>query len=241
MNDLRHEFHSDLEGVRSEIARLGASVVELIPRVTGILLQQDLEGAEYVLRGDDEIDARAIDIEEQALRLLALQAPVAGDLRNLAAALKLAPEIERSADLCCNICKAARRIYGHDLDPKLRGIIQRMSDQAQQEYKNVVEAYMANDEVAAAAIPNMDEYLDDLHRQLIQQIFESHAAGHIDLQVGVQMAMVARFYERLGDHAVNISQRVLYIKTGWLPEHDAALRHKARTGAATSAGDEGAD
>jgi len=239
MNELRHEFHSDLDDVRSEIARLGASVVELIPRVTGILLQQDLEGAEYVLRGDDEIDARAIEIEENALRLLALQAPVAGDLRNLAAALKLAPEIERSADLCCNLCKAARRIYGHDLDPKLRGIIQRMSDQAQQEYKNVIEAYMANDAVAAAAIPDMDEYLDDLHRQLIQQIFESHAAGTIDLQVGVQMAMVARFYERLGDHAVNISQRVLYIETGWLPEHDAAVRHKARVDAGASAGDEG--
>jgi phosphate transport system protein len=227
-HDLRGDFHADLNEVRNEIARLGASVIELIPRVTGILLQQDLEGAEYVLRGDDEIDARAVDIEERALRLLALQAPVADDLRNLAAVLKLAPEIERSADLCCNLCKAARRIYGHTLDPKLRGIIQRMSDQAQHEYKNVIEAYLASDAVAAAAIPDMDEYLDDLHRQLIQQIFESHAAGTIDLQVAVQMAMVARFYERLGDHAVNISQRVVYIATGWLPEHDAALRHQAR-------------
>lgn len=241
MNELRQEFHGDLETVRDEIARLGASVVELIPRVTGILLQQDLEGAEYVLRGDDEIDARAIEIEERALRLLALQAPVAGDLRNLAAALKLAPEIERSADLCCNLCKAARRIYGHALDPKLRGIIQRMSDQAHQEYKNVIEAYIAVDDVAAAAIPNMDEYLDDLHRQLIQQIFESHAAGTIDLQVAVQMAMVARFYERLGDHAVNISHRVLYIATGWLPEHDAARRHHERAAVVDGAGDQGED
>lgn len=236
MNDLRPEFHADLEHVRVEIAQLGASVVELIPRVTNILLQQDLEGAEYVLRGDDEIDARAVEIEDRALKLLALQAPVASDLRNLAAALKLAPEMERSADLCCNLCKAARRIYGHSLDPKLRGVIQRMSDQAHQEYKKVVEAYIANDEVAAAAIADMDELLDDLHRQMIQQIFESHAAGAIDLQVAVQMAMVARFYERLGDHAVNISQRVLYITTGWMPEHAGAMRHQARL--ATTSGDE---
>ncbi len=240
-HDLRGGFHADLDRVRSGIAGLGATVIELIPRVTAILLQQDLEGAEYVLRGDDEIDARAIEIEEQALRLLALQAPVADDLRNLAAALKLAPEIERSADLCGNLCKAARRIYGHDLDPKLRGIIQRMSDQAHQEYRSVIEAYLATDEVAAAAIPDMDEYLDDLHRQLIQQIFESHAAGTIDLQVAVQMAMVARFYERLGDHAVNISQRVIYIATGWLPEHDAAMRHSARIANGTPPGDQGED
>lgn len=228
MSDLRPDFHQQLDDIRSDIARLGASVVELIPRVTDILLNQDLESAEYVLRGDDEIDARSIDVEDRALTVLALQAPVASDLRNVAAALKLAPEIERSADLCGNICKAARRIYGHGLDPKLRGAIQRMSDQAHQEYKEVIEAYLANDHLRAAAIADMDDFLDQLHRDFIQQIFESHASGTIDIQVAVQLAMVGRFYERLGDHAVNISQRVVYIVTGWLPEHDAASRLRAR-------------
>jgi phosphate transport system protein len=223
--DLRSGFHHQLDDIRNDIARLGATVVELIPRVTAILLEQDLEAAEYVLRGDADIDARATAVEEKALTVLALQAPVAGDLRQLASALKLSPEIERSADLCCNICKAARRIYGHTLDPKLRGGIQKLSDQATQEYKEVIEAYVANDGVRAAALRDMDDFLDDLHRQFISQIFESHAAGTIDLQVAVQMAMVARFYERLGDHAVNISQRVRYIATGTMPEHDDHLRH----------------
>ena len=217
--DHRPEFHGELAELRNEIAGLGANVVELIPRVTEILLQQDLEGAEYVLRGDADIDTRAADTEERALTVLALQAPMASDLRQVAAVLKLAPEIERSADLCCNICKAARRIYGHELDPRLRGIIQRMGDQAQQEYKEVVEAYLANDPVRAAALRDMDEYLDDLQRQFIAQIFESHAAGSVDLQVAVQLAMVARFYERLGDHAVNISDRVMYIATGAMPDY----------------------
>jgi phosphate transport system protein len=217
--DYRTNFHEELDDLRNQIALLGASVVELIPRVTDILLEQDLEGAEYVLRGDAVIDARATDTEERALTLLALQAPVAGDLRHLAAILKLAPEIERSADLCVNICKAARRIYGHQLDPKLRGMIQRMADQAQKEYKEVVEAYLAADSVRASALRDMDDYLDDLHRQFIAAIFECHANEAIDLQVAVQLAVVGRFYERLGDHAVNFSQRVLYITTGELPEH----------------------
>ncbi len=224
MTDLRQEFHTELDELRSRVARLGATVVELIPRVTDILLEQDLEGAEYVLRGDPEIDLRATEIEERALTLLALQAPVARDLRHVASVLKLAPEIERSADLCCNICKAARRIYGHDLDPKLRGLIQKMSVQANQEFKEVVEAYVANDDLRAAALTDMDGFLDDLHRQFIAQIFESHAAGTIDLQVAVQLAVVARFYERLGDHAVNIGQRVTYIATGTLTDHEAAAR-----------------
>ena len=74
----------------------------------------------------------------------------------------------------------------------------------------------------------MDDYLDDLHRQFVQQILESHAAGNIDLDVAIQLAVVARFYERLGDHSVNISNRVTYIATGWLPQHEAAERHRAR-------------
>jgi phosphate transport system protein len=221
-HDLRTGFHHQIDDLREAIARLGANVVELIPRVTEILLEQDLEGAEYVLRGDDDIDARSIEVEDRALTILALQAPVAADLRRVAAVLKLAPEIERSADLCCNICKAARRVYGHAIDPKLRGLIQRMSDQAQQEYKEVVEAYLAGDAVRAAALPDMDDYLDDLHRSFIAQIFQSHADGAVDLQVAVQLAVVARFYERLGDHAVNISERVTYIATGALPEHAPA-------------------
>lgn len=222
--DLRTDFHEELDLTRNEVARLGASVIELIPRVTDILLGSDLEGAEYVLRGDRDIDDRSLEIENRALNLLATQAPVAGDLRQVASIIKLAPEIERSADLCCNICKAARRIYGHDLDPKLRGGIQRMSDQAHQEYREAIEAYLGNDPVRAAALRDMDDYLDGLHGQFISQIFESHAGGTIDLQVAVQMAVVARFYERLGDHAVNISQRVVYIATGTLPEHDTATR-----------------
>jgi phosphate transport system protein len=229
MSDLRHEFHTELDELRNGVARLAAAVVELIPRVTDILLEQDLEGAEYVLRADPEIDAKANEIEERALTLLALQAPVARDLRQVASVLKLAPEIERSADLCCNICKAARRIYGHGLDPKLRGLIQKMSVQAQQEYKEVVEAYVGSDGIRAAAIVDMDSFLDDLHRQFIAQIFESHAAGTIDLQVAVQLAVVARFYERIGDHAVNISQRVMYIATGTLPDPEAADRERARS------------
>jgi phosphate transport system protein len=237
MTELRPEFHHDLDGVRQAIAHLGASVVELIPRVTEILLDQDLDGAEQVMFADDEYDAQSLEVEDRALKLLALQAPVAGDLRQLAAALKLAPEIERSADLCCNICKAARRIYPNQLDPRLRGTIQKLSDQAQAEYKAAIEAYLAVDDARAAAVPDMDDYLDELHHDFIAQIFEIHAGEAIELQVAVQLAMVARFYERLGDHAVNIAHRVRYIATGWMPVHDGASRHRARLAAESSPGD----
>jgi phosphate transport system protein len=228
MTDLRKDFHQDLEEIRNLVGRLGAFVIELIPRVTQVLLDQDLEGAEYVVLGDADVDARALDIEDRALRILALQAPVAGDLREVASALKISADMERSADLCCNVCKAARRIYGHELDPKLRGIIQKLSDQATKEYREALDAYVNGDAVKAAALPDIDGYLDDLHRQFLQQIIESHSNGTIDLQVAVQLALVARFYERLGDHAVNLGNKVRYITTGWMPEQEALARLRER-------------
>ncbi len=226
--ELRKNYHQELDKVRNELVRLAASVTESIPRATQILLDQDLEGAEYVILGDDEIDARTLDVEEECYQILALQAPVAGELRAIVAAIKLCGEIERSADLVVNICKAARRIYGHELDPKLRGIIGKMGEQAQQLYREAIDAYVELDAAKAGAIDDMDSYLDALQKQFVQAIFESHAAGRIDLQVAVQLAVVARFYERIGDHAVNIGERVRYMVTGWLPEHSGAARYKAR-------------
>jgi phosphate transport system protein len=223
--ELRSSFHEQLDEVRTGIARLGAGVTELVPRVTEILIDGDLEGAEYVILGDDEYDVKSIELEELCFSQIALQAPVANDLRALVSAIKIIADIERSADLCVNICKAARRIYSHDLDATLRGIIHKCGDQAARLFKEATEAYLNNDGARAAALHDMDAYLDDLHRQFIQVIFESHAAGNIDLQVAVQLAVVARFYERIGDHAVNVGDRTRYIVDGWIPVQPYAESH----------------
>ncbi|MEO5723815.1 MAG: phosphate signaling complex protein PhoU [Ilumatobacteraceae bacterium] len=225
-SELRRGFRTELDAAREELAQLAAQVTELIPRATAVLLDGDLEAAEYLIRGDDEIDARTVDLEEQCYRMLALQAPVASDLRQIVALLRMTAEVERSADLAVNICKAARRIYGHSLDPKLRGIITAMGGQAQQLYTAAIDSFVTSDAAKAAAIDDMDSYLDGLQKEFVRAIFESHAAGRIDLQVAVQLAMVARFYERIGDHAVNIGERVRYIVSGWLPEHSGAERYR---------------
>jgi phosphate transport system protein len=228
VSDLRSTYHQEIDDIRSTIVRLAGSVIEAIPRATSILLDGDLEGANYLISADDEVDAKSLDLEEEIYRVMALQAPVAVDLRVLVSAVKILGEIERSADLAVNICKAARRLYGHALDPRLRGLITKMAEQAQVLYTAAMDAYVDNDAAKAAAIDDMDSLLDALQREFIQVIFESHAAGRIDLQVAVQLAVVARFYERIGDHAVNIGERVRYAVTGWLPEHDGAARFRAR-------------
>ena len=228
MDELRTGFHHQLDDIRSEVARLAAMVIEAVPRATAVLLSGDLAGAEALIEADDEIDSRAIDVEERCYQLLALQAPVAGDLRQVVSVVKMVAEIERSADLAVNICKAARRIYGHELEPRLRGLLQQMGEQAQQLFAAALDSFERSDAVKAAALDDMDGFLDGLQRELVQAILVAHAAGKIDIQVGIQLAIVARFYERIGDHAVNIGERVRYLVTGWLPEHNGAARFVGR-------------
>jgi len=209
--------HDELLELRSELLRITASLVESIPRATQILLDQDLEGAEYQILADDEMDSRTLDLEDRCVTLMALHAPVASELRHAVTIMKMSADIERSADLVVNICKVARRIHGIQLDPKMRGLIGRMGTQAQILFRHAIQAYADLDLPMAKAVDDMDLFLDYLHRQFIESIFESHSAGTIDLPVAIQMAVTARFFERIGDHAVNVAHYVQYLITGEIP------------------------
>jgi phosphate transport system protein len=240
MPDLRKQFHEQLAEVRDANVQLGALVTESLPRATEALLAGDLGAAQELIDGDDAIDTLALSVEDQCYQLLALQQPMAGDLRAIVTAIRMTSEIERSGDLVVNIMKGSRRIYGTTIDPRLRGLIERMSDQANRLFRLAIDAYVDGDANLAAALDDMDDRLDQLHKDYIQAIFESHAEGSdLDLQAAVQLALIGRYYERIGDHAVNIGERVRYMVTGWLPEHTGALREQARkTG---SDGDGGTD
>jgi phosphate transport system protein len=209
--------HQKLEDLREETLSLGVKLIDGIARSTSILLEQDMEGAQYQILADDEYDARTITLEEESIRLMALHAPVASELRHAVVVMKMSSELERSADLMTNLCKVARRIFGHPLDDALRSLIGRMGEQAHLLMTQALNAYAEQDLALATSISDMDSYLDDLQKQFIQAIFESHSAGHIDLPVGIQMAITARFFERIGDHAVNIARLVQFQITGTLP------------------------
>jgi phosphate transport system protein len=216
---LRRPFASQLEDIHQELVRLASTVTELVPRVTEVLLSSDLVDADAIIDGDDDIDARSVELEERCYLVLALQQPMAGDLRAIVAAVRMIGEVERSADLVVNLCKATRRMYGTELNPRLRGIITRMGEQAHLLFRLAVDAYAEGDAPLAAALRDMDDALDQAHADFIQAIFEAHAEGGLELRVAVQLALVGRFYERIGDHAVNVGERVRYMVTGWLPEH----------------------
>lgn len=227
-SDIRTQFHGELDHIQSETLRLAAMVTERIPWGTEVLLGTDLAAAQALIDADDDLDVLSIELEERCYQALVLQAPMARDLRFLVTALRLVSELERSGDLMVNVAKAMRRLYGTDIDPKLRGLISRMGEEAQRLMLVAIDAYAEADEGKAAALDDMDDRLDNLHKEYIQAIFESHRGGNVDLEAGVQLALVGRYYERIGDHAVNIGERVRYMVSGWLPEHTGAARVAAR-------------
>ena len=225
MQDLRKSFHQQLDDIKADMVRLAAMVTETIPRATEILLTADLTAAQELIEGDDVLDVLSIDIEERCYQVLALQQPMAGDLRAIVTAIRMTAEIERSGDLCVNIAKGTRRLYGSELSPQLRGHITQMGEESCRLFKLAMDSYVEGDAAKAAALDDLDDRLDGIHKDYIAQIFESVADREI--QTGVQLALIGRYYERIGDHAVNIGERVRYMVTGWLPEHAATLRTNA--------------
>jgi phosphate transport system protein len=197
-------------------------------------LSNDLHGAALLIEEDDLIDNLTLEIEEHCYQTLALQQPVAIDLRALITAIKLTSEIERSGDLMVNVAKAARRIYGVEFDPQVRGLVEQMSEEATRLFKLAIDAYAEGNAPLAAALDDMDDRLDSLHKDYIQAIFESHEHKAVGLQAAVQLALIGRYYERIGDHAVNIGDRVRFMVTGWLPEHTGQARMRARSARAES-------
>ena len=227
MTTSRSTFHQQLDDIQRDLIRAAGRVTEAITRGTEALLDLDLAAVQEIIESDDETDALALDIEERCFTLLARQQPMAGDMRAIVTAIRLTSEIERSGDLMVNVGKATRRLFGSEIPPQLRGLVQSMSSEAVRLYKLAMDAYADGDANLASALDDMDDRLDQLHKDYIQAILELYA-GARDVQMAVQLALVGRYYERIGDHAVNIGQRVEYMVTGWLPEHTGAARHAAR-------------
>ncbi|MGH9022495.1 MAG: phosphate signaling complex protein PhoU, partial [Acidimicrobiia bacterium] len=211
---IRRLYNEQLNDLRREVVRLGAMTGEAIGAGTQALLASDLALAERVVAGDQPIDDLAHVIEGMACQLMALQQPTASDLRYLVTVLRVVHEIERSGDLMTSIAKSARRLYPDELAPRMRGIIDRMGTQAATQLELAIDAFATGNADRAAALDDMDDVMDELQRDLYRAIFDLDANDERALHRAVQVALLARFFERIADHAVNIGHRVRFMVTG---------------------------
>jgi phosphate transport system protein len=219
-NEARKSFQDALDELRIDVIRLAALTTEAIGAGTQAFLDADLTAAEQVIENDDDIDDLTHAIEDSCYQLLARQQPMATDLRTVVSVLRIVHELERSADLMVNVAKTTRRLYPHSLDPKLRGIIQRMGEQAGTQTRVALDAFADSDPSAAFALADMDDTMDDLTKSLFRHVLAGSGPGSDDegnVLLAVQLALVGRHYERIADHAVTIGQRVGFMVTGEHP------------------------
>ena len=207
MVEPRQEFERDLEAIEAKVIELFAMVAEDLPGATQALLTGNNDVLETLTEREQLINALYPEIEELVNREILLQAPVASDLRFLLSVLRIVPELERSHDLVVQIASRANHILGEDLSPRSRGIVERMGTLASEMWRQAVDSWYQRDRSVALALEERDDEMDELHASLIAEL----ASGRMALPVTMEMTLVARFYERLADHAVNIARRVVYL------------------------------
>jgi phosphate transport system protein len=218
--EIRKTFHEQLDELRVDVIRLAALTTEQIAGGTQALLDSDLSMADLVVENDDQVDDLTHSIEDRVFQLLALQQPIATDLRFLVTVMRVAHELERSADLMVNVAKTTRRLYPHQLDPKLRGIIDQMGAQSANQTRVAIDAFADADPHWAAALADMDDRMDELTKSLFRHILSGDGSDEAAVLLAVQMALVGRHYERIADHAVTIAERVGFMVTGEHPSAD---------------------
>jgi phosphate transport system protein len=203
----RQEFQRELEAIEAKVIELFAMVAEDLPGATEALLTGNSEVLRVLMEREQLIDALYPEIEELVNREILLQAPVASDLRFLLSVLRIVPELERSHDLVLQIASRANHILGEDLSPRTRGLVERMGQLASDMWRQAVDSWYQRDRSVASVLDGRDDEMDELHSSLLAEL----ASGRMALPVTMEMTLVARFYERLGDHAVNIARRVVYL------------------------------
>jgi phosphate transport system protein len=194
-----------LEQIDRMVLQLFALVGEGMSGATDSLLSGDREAAKLLADRDQVVDKLYHDIEELTLEQLTVSgitSPV--DLRFLVTVIRMLPDLERNGDLAEHVARRAARGLGTELSARSRGLVERMGEVAIHMWRATTDAYAERLPTAAAQVDALDDEMDDLHVSLTVEV----VAGTMPLPVAVELAMVARFYERFGDHAVNLARRV---------------------------------
>jgi len=220
---MREGFRQELKELKAEVVSIGRRVVDQTALGVKALIEGDLELAETVIAGDDEIDRRTQDVEEHSLEVMATQFPVARDLRLLHSLTYIALHLERMADLSVNIAKAARRTADRHGPQTLYDLIQAQGNLVHRVLEACLEALERNDLELARKLQELDDPIDHLFKQFFREL--ARLQDEEDIEWASSMVLAARYLERIADNAVDIGERIQYMMTGTFeanPEPPAA-------------------
>jgi phosphate transport system protein len=211
--ETRTRFHQELEALERDICTLGDLAQQAVGDAVRALVSRDSELARRVVEGDDEIDRRYIDIERRVLDLLALQTPVASDLRLVSVIMHVNLHLERVGDQAVNIAKMAEATKDLPTDATILSHLQEMADIVRKMILTAIDAFTRRDLELCLQLPDMDDPVDALNRGMYRQVI-GLASDPAALEWGIRMNVVARQLERVGDNAVDIAEQVGFLLTG---------------------------
>jgi phosphate transport system protein len=210
---MRDAYFDQLDSIVDDLVAMTHEVQTAVSRSTSALLTADAEKAERVISDDADVDATREKIEARCFELLALQQPVASDLRMIVAALRMVADLERMGDLSVHVAKVARlRVPDLAIPAELVPTIERMAAVAERMVGQAAGIIAERDVEGARALEESDEEMDQLRRSSFRVMLADDWAHGVE--PAVDIALLGRYYERIADHAVSLARRVVYLVTG---------------------------
>ncbi|MBK8098727.1 MAG: phosphate signaling complex protein PhoU [Planctomycetes bacterium] len=208
----------DLEHLKQQLLLLGSMVEGAILKATTALLDRRPELSSAVMHGDDAIDAREVQIEEECLKILALHQPVAIDLRYIVAVLKVNNDLERMGDLACNIAARADELLRHDavrLPPEFGTMVETVRRMV----RDTLDALIKSDVRIAKTVLAADDLVDQIHRQMFTEMHALLRQRPVDVEVPISILSASRNLERIADQCTNIAEDVIFQVEGEIVRH----------------------
>ena len=210
---MRDIFHDELDAINETLLRMSGLVREALTDATSALLNADLQLAEKVIAADQTIDDIKYDLDSRTINLMARQQPVASDLRNLVSTLRISADLERMGDLAHHVAKTARMRFPNSAVPDLlKPIVTDMDRAAAAIGEKLSTVLQYRDTTRALELDKDDDAMDNLHRNLIAALLSDDWS--FGIETAIDMTLLGRYYERFGDHAVSIANRVYFTVTG---------------------------
>ncbi len=210
---MRKNFNEELTGLKNEMLKMGSMVEESIRKSVKALVDQDHDLAGKIIEQDDQIDEYEVKLEEMCTKLIALQQPVARDLRTIIVISKLATDLERIGDHASNIADKVFQIGQEEFIKPLIDI-PRMSEIVTTRLRKSLDAFVKQDVDLAAEVAKQDEQIDILDEQILRELLTFMMEDPSTIKQAIALMFVSRFLERIGDHTTNVCERVMYMKTG---------------------------
>lgn len=212
-------FDQSLGVMHRELLQMGALIEEQIQDMITALLHQDKELAAVIIKRDDEIDALEDHLEKECISLIATQQPLASDLRTIASVMKIITDLERIADHCSDIAQYTIKLAD---EPYMKPIVHipRMAEQIKKMVADTIEAYITRDVGLAKTVIAFDDDIDQAFDEIVAELGEKMKQNSAYVNQGIHFIFIAKYLERMADHATNVCNWIIYTVTGKLDQHN---------------------